>query len=240
LLVPAVLAWVPEPRRSVARVEVEQQGLAIGESIRTLWADVPMRRMILSGVFSSISVYGTLAWMPTFFQRSYGWSTATAGVALGVGIGIGGVIGILVSGVVGDRMRGRDPGAHGLVYAVLTLCGTGLGLLGFLSPWAVLSLVALTVLKVLSQSGGPCQMACIQGIVDARSRAMVTAVMSLTGNLIGFGFGPPVIGFVSDRLSGGFGSESLRYALLLTVAANALATFYGFAAVRSIRRSAAG
>ena len=53
----------------------------------------------------------------------------------------------------------------------------------------------------------------IQSLVSDRMRSVTLALIFLLANLIGLGFGPLVVGALSDLLAPAFGQESLRYAL---------------------------
>jgi MFS family permease len=84
-----------------------------------------------------------------------------------------------------------------------------------------------------------------QALVPPHMRAQAAAVMLLILNLVGMGLGPQLVGVLSDLLAPRFGDESIRWALLGTVALGALwATVHYVLAGRTLRedlaRSAAG
>jgi hypothetical protein len=58
-----------------------------------------------------------------------------------------------------------------------------------------------------------------QGLAPLRMRALAASVLILVMNLIGYGAGPPAVGFLSDLLDRhtSLGVESIRYALLATM-----------------------
>ena len=55
------------------------------------------------------------------------------------------------------------------------------------------------------------------GLVPASMRALTSAVFFLVINLIGLGFGPLVVGMVSDVLKPSLGVESLRWAMSIII-----------------------
>ncbi|MCZ6619599.1 MAG: MFS transporter, partial [Gammaproteobacteria bacterium] len=55
----------------------------------------------------------------------------------------------------------------------------------------------------------------VQSMVGLRMRAVGSALVLLILNIIGLGLGPQVTGLLSDVLAGPFGSESMRYSLLI-------------------------
>ena len=50
-------------------------------------------------------------------------------------------------------------------------------------------------------------------------RAMASALLLFVLNIIGLGLGPFLVGVLSDLLSGPFGEDSLRFAILIATAA---------------------
>ena len=71
-------------------------------------------------------------------------------------------------------------------------------------------------------------MSATQALAKVRMRAMAAALVTLTFNLIGTGFGPFAVGLVSDLLSARLGAGSLRAALSIAVATS-LAAAVAFA-----------
>jgi hypothetical protein len=54
-----------------------------------------------------------------------------------------------------------------------------------------------------------------QSLVSLRMRAVASSLVLLVINVIGLALGSPITGFISDMLEPSFGSESMRYSLLL-------------------------
>jgi hypothetical protein len=59
-----------------------------------------------------------------------------------------------------------------------------------------------------------------QGLVGLRMRAVAAGVLLFILNIVGLGAGPLVVGLLADLLVPRFGTESLRYALLLCSVVN--------------------
>jgi len=59
-----------------------------------------------------------------------------------------------------------------------------------------------------------------------RMRAVAAAVLLFVLNFIGFVFGPPAVGFLSDMLVGTFNSDALRYSLFAWGFVNLWAAFH--------------
>ena len=60
-------------------------------------------------------------------------------------------------------------------------------------------------------------------------------MLLLIGNILGLGLGPLAIGVLSDLLEPTFGTNSLRYALLLAPLATVVGAVFYFRAARTLR-----
>ena len=76
----------------------------------------------------------------------------------------------------------------------------------------------------------------IQNLAPMRMRALASAILLFVLNIIGLGFGPFLVGVLSDLLSGPFGHDSLRYAILIATGAYFWAGAHFLLAGRSIRQ----
>jgi len=167
-----------------------------------------------SGV-AAFAGYAMNLWLPSFLIRSHGLSTAQAGgwlamIQIGAGIG-GGVLG----GFVADRFAVRDKRWLALVPAVAMAVAAPAGYVAFTarSPALALMGTAVTLLGYYSWAGGV--YTAVQAMVGLRMRAVAVAMLLFIINLIGMGFGPPIIGAVSDLLRATAGDQSLRLSLLI-------------------------
>lgn len=72
-------------------------------------------------------------------------------------------------------------------------------------------------------------------LVPASMRALTSAILFLVLNLIGLGFGPLVVGTISDLLAPTFGVESLRWAMSSILVVSMFAAILFFAASRKLQ-----
>src|SRR3546814_15645029 len=69
-------------------------------------------------------MYGVIAWVPTFFARTYGMEVSQAGLWFGVIMAIGGAAGLVMGGTLADRMFGKGVAdAHLRVMCLSILLG---------------------------------------------------------------------------------------------------------------------
>jgi MFS family permease len=79
---------------------------------------------------------------------------------------------------------------------------------------------------------GP-SIAVTHNLIDARKRALASAILFFVLNLIGLGFGPIIIGYISDVLTPQYGAESLRYAFCFSFFTGTVAMILFYLASRS-------
>lgn len=236
LLALSVWRVLPEPRRSSAvATQAAVAPLPLRTALALLFSQRAYIHLLIGGAAASFTVYSLLVWTPSLFQRAYAWSLSGIGMALGIVFAIGSTIGALVSGAFADKRLKRDRGAHGQVPSVLMLCAIPLVLTGLLVPNGIVALVTIALAQLLSNTWQPNVLAAVQGLADARSRALASAIVGLATNLVGLGLGPLIIGMLSDALAPHFGSQTLRYAMLPCALAYALAAFHLHLAARHLR-----
>ena len=220
LLALVIKFTVKEPQRQLAKAMENQAAEphpTLLETIKLLWSKKTFRYMVFAGSLASFSAYSLYSWTPSFLIRSFGMSTGTVGNWLALTIGVGGALGTFSMGYVADRLGLKDcrwyPGSIALAYglplplvAAMLLSSDGTtSLLFFIIP-AALQATYLAPLITVTHS-----------LVKPSMRAVSSAVVLLMVNLIGLGFGPVLVGGLSDYLEPSYGNESLRYSLLFWV-----------------------
>ena len=243
----AALAWftLREPRRTQwTASESTAFGLETGvlhetqpaltEVMAILWKNVTFRQLLWCLSILYLFVYGLLQWLPTFFIRSYGFTSGQIGIWLALTYGIGGLVGNYLGGECASRFAADDESLQ-LKGVALALLGSGIAAtLVYVSsnPYVSLALIGIYVLGTQAINGP--FLATIQTLIPPRMRAVSIALMFLVANLIGMGLGPLAVGALSDALRPLAGGESLRYALLALAPAYCLGAFYSWRASRTV------
>lgn len=223
---------LPEPARIA-----ETCGRRADGGFRSLLCSPGFGALILSGGLSSLSTLGILQWLPAFYGRSFGLGRAAIGGALALVQGAGFVGGMLLGGFVANRMTVRNAAwPFRQVIGVLLLW---LPLqLGALLAGEVLVSFALSFLSLLMAAAAYAPlMTIVQTVATPGTRATAAAMLTVASALIGTGGGTFFVGLVSDAVSARFGSESLRWALVIVSTFGGTATLLGFAiAARKLSR----
>lgn len=180
--------------------------------------------------FTAMVNYGCTAWVPTYLNRTFGWSVPKAGLAFGLVLLIGSVSGILWGGWYADKLRARGI-ANGRVRI-----GVIAGLVATLSffiplvphPGTVLGLLFVPAFFLASPMGAATT--AVQEMMPNQARALASAIFLFFINVIGLGIGPSLVAVFTDYV---FRDESaIRYsmtALFLSGGVFAL-LFYSIAA----------
>ena len=234
LLVCLLLLTVREPlRHGLQRVSVRGDAVPAPGFL----AHLAGQRVALGALFAGMSLiglvmYGVIAWVPTFFARTYGMDVSQAGLWFGVIMATGGAAGLVAGGTLADRMFAKGVAdAHLRVMRLSILLGGPPLLAAALMPNAPLAFAMLAIAFPMLTMHDVGTVA-LQFITPNEYRARVTALYFFVVNLVGLGFGPMLMALLTDHLFGYDGA--LRYSIaLLTAVALPLAAIFltaGFSA----------
>jgi predicted MFS family arabinose efflux permease len=187
---------------------------------------------IATGVGSLIA-YGLAFWIPSFLARSFELGLVDRSLIYGSIVLVGGVAGVWLGGLIGDRLKGFRPSAYALVPMVTYALCLPAFLLAFSSHSVVATALILVIPTALSLAWLGPVISAITGLVPPHMRATVSAMYLFILNLIGLGLGTLVVGAISDALSATYGTEALRYSAMVTTGLYLVsALLMGLAALR--------
>lgn len=228
LLVAALMVFtVPEPKRKGG---TRPDGYPLREVLGFVWEARGLHVPLLSGVLLlALMRSGYAAWMPAFYERTYGWGPEIIGPLQGTVS----LIAVLIGLVIGTRLtewlgRRRDDAnllalflGHSLALPLLIAAPL------MPNPWLALGCSAVG--GAVGAMGGPGFSAAIQITTPNEMRAQVTVMYAVSITAIGGSIGPSIIGLLTDFV---WQSEAdLRYALA------AIAAIFGPLAVFSMWKS---
>jgi MFS family permease len=188
---------------------------AVAAHIRTRAGDY-LRLTLGSGAVVVLSQ--TLAtWIPLFYVRSFGLAPATAGMLTGAELILCASAGSLLAGAALDHFGRRGPPDLPLRVIGTALLLTALGALATLTaPSLAISATGYAVILLCLGAAAPAALVQLKTLSPTGMRGSVSAIYLAVVTLIGFGVGPPAVGFMSDRLFGP--GHHLSEALLTFVA----------------------
>lgn len=241
VLAPIFRLIVKEPRRGqhdVAGVPAER--VAIGAVFGIVARKPSFWLMSFAASFSSLCGYGLAFWTPSVLIRSFGFDLFGASQFLGSLLLVGGVSGVLLGGILADRLGRADRGAYAKLPAVAWLITAPFFAAGLMAPTPVLAWFLLLIPNALNILWLAPVNTAVQHLVPPPMRATAAASFLFINNLIGLGGGSVVMGAMSDAMTARFGAEALRYATVAATGFYLLAAVLMLFAIRTLRRDWVG
>jgi MFS family permease len=162
--------------------------------------------------------YGLVSFQAPFLQRAHGLNVREAAMQFGAPLSLLAALGTFLGGFVTERLTHRSPTAVAWVPALGLLISIPAYIGAFFIRDLSLVFVLWGIAAVCHYSYLGAQYNIGQGVVSNRSRATAIAVLLILVSLIGNGFGPYFVGFMSDlfmnqQLLGSEAGQSLSVAL---------------------------
>ena len=213
-------------------------GASVGEVFALIARKPTFWLMSFAAGTGSLISYGLAFWIPSFMARSFHLELVDRSLIYGAIVLVGGVAGVWLGGLVGDRLKQARPSAYALVPTVTYALCLPAFLLAFSSNSIVASSFLFIIPTALSLAWLGPVIGAINGLVPPHMRATASAMFLFINNLIGLGLGTLVIGTISDALTAQYGEEALRYSAMVTTLLYVLsALLMGLAALRLERDS---
>lgn len=213
-----IMLTVREPIRGRFEMVTEDSAppATFVETCRFLWSQRSAWHINAAGTIICLWGWGLLFWTQTYFERTFGLSTAQAGARLGMIYFWAGTAATIITGVILAHPHMQDARRIARLLGAIVILST---IPSFLIYWTHSLTVATAMLWIVVPAVylyvGP-TMALLLNFLPPTMRAQGMAISLLTANVANLIIAPAAVGWVSDRLAGPLGSnvESLRYALL--------------------------
>ena len=166
------------------------------------WQRRTMRHMLIGNAIASMIGFGLNAFVASWLARRFGFSLVEAGATSGLVASLPAAFSITAAGWLGDRWGRTSKRAYALIPAISMLVATPVYILGVTSGnafWAV-TLIGIAALVQYSYMGTT--FAVFHNMLHPRMRATGSAFTGLVYSLVGGGFGPLLMGALSDGLQG--------------------------------------
>ncbi|MGH8845708.1 MAG: spinster family MFS transporter, partial [Polaromonas sp.] len=232
-----------EPRRGIweaaAGAAAAPPTESLGLVLRDLWASRAFVRITLAVLLMVFAGTGIGIWTPAFLVRSHGMTLQGAGAVMGILGGLAAVTGTLACGWLSDLLARRDRRWRVGVPLLGCVLSVPLGLAFYLMPathpWLIGGFAMPRTMGFYVLFGfvtvwwtAPVYAVLAELVVPHR-RATAMAVFGLVITIVGAGFGPLVVGLLSDLLVPHFGNEALRWALVIATGVSYLLGIVAFA-----------
>jgi MFS family permease len=183
-------------------------GFSMAKEFSELWAVTkvlfgkwPVLHMVLGVTIASFGSYGSGAFVPPYFVRTYGLGLAQVGLITGLIMGFSAGIGTLVGGFLSDWAGKKSAKWYALTPAIGLLIATPIYILAYLqTSWQATALILL-IPGIFHYTYLAPTFAVVQNSVEPRRRATATALLFFFLNLIALGGGPVFTGWLIDHLA---------------------------------------
>jgi MFS family permease len=241
LLVAALVALtVKEPPRGLSdhAGTPRPTGAAPGllEALSVLWRRPSFRHLCFASALHAVVWYASSAFNAAFLIRSHQMTAATAANWLTL-FAVAGGMGTLIGGYLSDRLsvRTNDKRWYLWVPAAATLGMVPFQLVAYLSGSLTPALQAFAGMTFLSAAFFGPSITMTQALATLRMRSVASSLMLFVQTMIGYGLGPLLAGYLSDRLAPAYGTQSLRYALALIACLNVWAALHYSLGTRTLQ-----
>lgn len=221
LLIAAVVRFtLTEPPRGYSEsIESRPEAPPFKAVVRFMMGNGVLRNIVLAGTLIAFTGYASVIWFPIYLVRIHELGTGATGTYLALLIGVGGAIGIYAGGRAADWLSQRFGAGWGAwLIAIVSLITVPLLYVSFQAETAAIALWAYAIPAALGTVYVGTGFAIIQNQTPLHMRSVAAAINLFILNIIGLGVGPFAVGLFSDLLEPTYGGDSLRYALMLTLA----------------------
>ncbi|WP_240339327.1 MFS transporter [Novosphingobium sp. BW1] len=217
LLIAPAFKFVVRDRPKPAVADRGPASPTLGAVARVLARKKAFWLLSFGAASSSMLGYGLAFWLPSLLQRSFALDLVHTSWFIGAVLLIGGTAGVLLGGILADKLGKADRAFYGWVPAMAYTVAVPLFAAGIWTSSVPLAFVLFLVPQALAYVWlGPVTSA-IQHLVDPPARATASALFLLINNLIGLGGGIYALGALSTALTPVYGSEALRMSMLFAL-----------------------
>jgi sugar phosphate permease len=173
---------------------------SFAEALKELGSKRSFWLMAAGATLASFCGYGITTFQTSFLMRTHGVSLTEATLQFNVPSAFAASVGVFMTGWLAEKMVKRHPNAIAWLPAVGLIVCVPFYVIGFSAENKWVALAGICAGAGIKYGYLAAQYTIGQGVVGARTRATATAILLFIVNLLGYGAGPPFIGFVSDML----------------------------------------
>ena len=179
--------------------------------------------------------YAVAAWLPSAIVRAYGVSAGQVGKVLGVSTILMNSTGMLLAGILCDRLTRKGHTDAPIIVALISSCGILVfACLPTLMPTVTLVWIAIFVSGLTFNAYNGVGPQAVNQVTPNQYRAQVSAVYLFVVNALGLGVGPTLVPLLNDHLF--HDPLKIRFSLIIVVFCGALAAITLLWIVRPIYR----
>ena len=207
---------IKEPVRGKNESQDSRSGInaKIGETLRSLGVNkIYVRTTAAFALLTSIG-YAIAIWLAPIMIRNFDVSLTKVGLYLGTAFLLAGLPAPILGSIIVDRLALKNPKWY-IWFLVLAIIFCLTFYTSSLMASTFVPFIAFFVIGyfgfMLPQGAA---LALIQNSVGSGERALAFGFVLFTTNVVGMGFGPFMVGLISDNLASQYGSRSINYAVI--------------------------
>lgn len=223
LLALLLMLTVREPGRTAPPPQRLPLARSLFSDLRALLANRCFAWIFAGVTLMGANIWAAGAWTPTFFVRVHHLEITEVANIIGPTRGIIGLVGVLLGGVLIDRLPQRHIFWRVCIPAIACLLAgpaEALFLLGNSYAVWVGGFALASFFTLIHQAP---IFAAVVNVVGERRRALAISVVLLGASLVGNAVGPSAVGLLNDLLAPRFGDNAIRYSMLIIAVTPVLA-----------------
>jgi MFS family permease len=237
VLLSLLILTVKEPlRRELNPTEIATAQPTLREALGVIWEKRTAYLLLtIATSFTAFVSYGSSAWIPTYFNRTFGWQMREIGFKYGIIVTIFATLGVLAGGWLADKynQQGKLDGKVlvGLFASIGIFFAGSVFLLS--DPNVILISIAIPAFLISFPFGA--SVAAVQELMPNRVRALASAIFLFFVNMIGMGGGPLCVAFFTDSIL--HDEKMIKYSLIaLYLIGGFLSTVFYYLALKPFKQ----
>ena len=207
--------------------------------LRRTWNRHSLRHLLIGSVIASVVGFGVNAFLAAFLMRRFGFTLAEAGIIAGIIASLPAAISMICAGWMADRIGRRDTRSYGFIPGISLLIAAPIYILAVTRSDSTHAVILLGIATLFMYTYLGPTLGVFQNMMHPRMRATSSAFNSMLYSLIGNGFGPVLVGalsdyYATDATQSGMG-EGLMIALAITAVGYLWAAIHYLLATRTLR-----
>ncbi|QQN75266.1 MFS transporter [Croceicoccus sp. YJ47] len=210
----AIAIWLKgwDPPREKARLRATPHETS---AFSDVWHNRPLVWILAAGSVITFVNVGLVTQLGSFFIRSHGMTLTEVGLIFGPVLAGGMAIGLVGGGWIGNRLAEHGTDALLRFTTVIVFAMFPIYMAMFLAETLGLALFAMFLGTLTSVIYSPAFSAAYQAVSAPHTRATSAGISSFLNALVGGAMTPLMVGALSDYWSTDFGTDSLRFAMMI-------------------------
>jgi MFS family permease len=235
-----IVLTVREPPRGGSEPGARAAAPPVSRMLHEVFRTRAFRWLMVAAACQAFLGYAVLSWGATYLRRVFAMSAGEAGVAFGVIAAVAGGLGALGGGLLADRLARRDPRWYAWLSALVSVAAFPFAVGFALAPGRELALAAFAPFYLLNNLYVASLWTLVQGLVAPGLRATASATQLAVTNLVGYGVGPALVGFLNDALAPRLGDDAIRWSLLGAAFVGAASALFFWRCAHTLREELEG